>query len=183
MNSTQVQNPIIFRSLFTEAQTGQGLLDTHFLFINLILRSYAEAGNDLDWEENFINALKLCVVTADTTDILLDCSMLPKAALKKKFQSKFVKTRDIHDIFKNAFDATIQSSSGISLPESANKERLVKYLVNYWNVPVLDCFTSAKSALFIKEGDQEDQGRNIFLEATINNKSAILKDAISSQGL
>ena len=48
-------------------------------------------------EENFINALKLCVVTADTTDILLDCSMLPKAALKKKFQSKFVKTRDIHD--------------------------------------------------------------------------------------
>ena len=48
---------------------------------------------------------------------------------------------------------------------------------------MLDCFTSAKPALFIKEGAQEDQGRNIFLEATINNKAAVLQDAISSQGL
>ena len=121
MNYNQVKNPKKSISLFTEAQTGRGRLNTHFLFINLILRSYTEAGNDIDSEEHFINALKFRGVTADTTDILPDCSMLPKAALKRKFQSKFVKTRDIHDIFWNTSDAIIQASSGISLPESVIK--------------------------------------------------------------
>ena len=109
--------------------------------------------------------------------------MLPKADLKKKFRSKYVKTRENHDIFCNTFDATILASSGISLPESVSKETLVKYLVNDWNVPVLDCFTSAKYDLIIKEGAQEDQHINIFLDTTINNKAAVLNYAISSQGL
>ena len=71
-------------------------------------------------------------------------------------------------IFGNTLDATIQISSGITLPESVSKETLEKYLVNDWNVPVLDLFTSEKLALFIKEGAQEYQGINIFLDATIN---------------
>ena len=58
-----------------------------------------------------------------------------------------------------------------------------KYFVNDWNVPVLDCFTSSKPALFIKEGAQEDQDRNIFLYATMNIKAAVPHDSISSQCL
>ena len=100
---------------------GRLYISPALIIINLILRSYTEAGNDIDSEEHFINALKFRGVTADTTDILPDCSMLPKAALKRKFQSKFVKTRDIHDIFWNTSDAIIQASSGISLPESVIK--------------------------------------------------------------
>ena len=100
---------------------GRLYISPALIIINLILRSYTEAGNNIDSEEHFINALKFRGVTADTTDILPDCSMLPKAALKRKFQSKFVKTRDIHDIFWNTSDAIIQASSGISLPESVIK--------------------------------------------------------------
>ena len=133
-----MQNPIIVIWLFTEAQTGRGRLDAHFSFINFILISYVEDGNNIDLEEHIINALKFCGGTVGTTGILLDCSMFPKAALKKKFKSKFVKTRETHDIFWDTFDAAIQFSSVIYLPESVSKETLVKYLVNYWNIPVLD---------------------------------------------
>ena len=59
--------------------------------------------------------------TAGTKGILLDCSMVPKSAPKNKFNSKFVKTKETHDLFRNTFDATIQASSGILLPESASK--------------------------------------------------------------
>ena len=79
-------------------------MDTHFSFINLILRSYVEDGNGIYLEEHIIHALEIRGGTAGTTGILLDCSMLPKAAaLKKKFKLKFVKTREIYDIFWNAF--------------------------------------------------------------------------------
>ena len=57
-------------------------------------------------------------------------------------------------MFWNKFDDIIQASSVSSLTETAIKDTLVKYLVNDWNVPVLDFFTSAKLNLFIKEGNQ-----------------------------
>ena len=48
---------------------------------------------------------------------------------------------------------------------------------------MLVCFTSSKPTLFIKESAQEDKERNIFLDATINNKTDFIQDTISSQGL
>ena len=50
--SKQKGFPIITNWIFTETQTGRGRLDTHFSYLNLILKVFVEDGNNVMLEEH-----------------------------------------------------------------------------------------------------------------------------------
>ena len=79
--SRQEGRPIITDWIFTEAQTGRGRLDTHFSFVNIVLKSFVEDGNNIDLEEDIFNALSFKGGIAGATVILFDCSALPKQSV------------------------------------------------------------------------------------------------------
>ena len=74
---------VISKWIFTEAQTRRGRLDTHFLYINLVLKAYIEDGNDVILEDYIIDALSFCGGIADTTVLLYNCSNLSSKILEK----------------------------------------------------------------------------------------------------
>eukprot|EP00957_Ditylum_brightwellii_P186058 14165766-Ditylum_brightwellii.AAC.1 len=51
------EKPIISKWIYTEAQTGRGRLDTHFSYLNLVLKAYIEDGNDMVLEEHILSAI------------------------------------------------------------------------------------------------------------------------------
>ena len=55
----------VVKWIFTEAQTGRGRLDTHFSYINIMLRPYVEDGFNIDIEEDIYKALKIGEVLQD----------------------------------------------------------------------------------------------------------------------
>ena len=145
-----MKNPLIFRWLFIEAQTGHGWSNTHFPFIKNILIPYVEDENDIDLEEYIINALKLPGGTAGTTGILIYLSMIPKDALEENLKFKNLKTRYVLEyiwcyhpsFFGNIFNR---------IDEQRNVGKTFSKRLEYYCVGL---FTSAKPYLFIKEGSQ-----------------------------
>jgi hypothetical protein len=72
------ENPsvTINKWIFTDAQTGCGRLDTHFSYVNIVLKSYVEDGNDIDMEEDICKALLYHDGLSGTTVVLVDGSRL-----------------------------------------------------------------------------------------------------------
>ena len=95
--STTIGAPNISKWIFTEAQTGRGRLDTHFSYINLVLKSYVEDGNDVVLEDHILEALSFRGRIAGTAVLLYNCSNLPSKTLEKKFKSVKVTSRATHE--------------------------------------------------------------------------------------
>ena len=74
--SKQNRRPTISKWIYTEAQTGRGRLDTHFSYVNLIMKSFVEDGNDIVLEEHILRALSFRGGIAGTTGVLVDCDKL-----------------------------------------------------------------------------------------------------------
>ena len=74
--------PKTTRWIFTEPCTDRGRLDTHFSYINLILKSFVEDGNNVDMEKHIFEALAFRGGVAGTTAVLLDFSNLPSKCKK-----------------------------------------------------------------------------------------------------
>ena len=74
--SSNIGNPVISEWIYTEAQTGRGRLDTHFSYINLILKSFVEDGNEILLEENILQAITFNGGISGTTVVVIDCSRL-----------------------------------------------------------------------------------------------------------
>jgi len=90
--------PIISKWVFTEAQTGRGRLDTHFSYINLVLKAFVEDGNNVVLEDHILEALSFRGGIAGTAVLLYNCSNLPSKTLEKKFKSAKVTSRATHEI-------------------------------------------------------------------------------------
>ena len=90
--------PIISKWIFTEAQTGRGRLDTHFSYINLVLKAFVEDGNDVVLEDHILEALSFRGGIAGTAVLLYNCSNLPSKTLEKKYKSAKVSSRATHEI-------------------------------------------------------------------------------------
>ena len=85
LNATSRVNELaeISKWVFTEAQTGRGRLDTHFSYINLILKAFVEDGNDIVLEDHIFDALCFRGGISGTNVVLFNCSNLPEKALEK----------------------------------------------------------------------------------------------------
>lgn len=78
--------PVISRWIYTEAQTGCGRLDTHFSFVNVVLKSFVQDGNDVVLEDDIVNVMSFQGGIAGTTIVLLNCEELPKSSINKKIK-------------------------------------------------------------------------------------------------
>ncbi len=143
--------PKISTWIFTEAQTGRGRLDTHFSYLNLILKAFVEDGNDIMLEENILQAMAFRGGIAGTTAVLLDVGNLPGTSISKKFKSSKVGSRATHEVCWYADRIHIYESSGITTPEIIKKAKLDKHTKNHLSSKVAGSFCSAKPPLFVKE--------------------------------
>lgn len=148
--------PILSKWIFTEAQTGRGRLDTHFSYINLVLKAFVEDGNDITLEDHVFEALSFQEGIAGTAVLLYNCSNLPQKILKKKFKSAKVSSRATHEIIWCEDKVCIYESSSITVPEIVIKAKLNKYQPCDINANVERIFRSAKPPLIIKEKDNEN---------------------------
>lgn len=75
----------VVKWIYTEAQTGRGRLDTHFSYVNVILRSYVEDRFDTAIEDDIAKAIAHRNGIAGTAAVLINASALEGPALKKPF--------------------------------------------------------------------------------------------------
>lgn len=80
----------IFKWLFMKAQNGNGRQDMHFIYVNMVLKSYIENDVDSDAENDTVKVFFHRKRIAGTTAILLNGSPLLWSVLETPFN--FTKT-------------------------------------------------------------------------------------------
>ena len=139
----------IVKWIYTEAQTGRGRLDTHFSYINIMLKSYIEDGFNIDLEEDIVKALSHRGGIAGTTVVLVDGSDLTGPTLNKCFHCNGIGSCETHEIVWKEEQVEIVASSGITSPVTVAKKRLERYKKNTLCLPVDAEYTSTKPPLVI----------------------------------
>lgn len=114
----------ISRWIFTEAQTGKGVLDTHFSYLNVIFMSYVEDGNVITVEEDIFNAIKYRNGLAGTTALLLNAQQLHGPITSKKFTTLRIGSRATHDIMFYNEKVAVKALSNLTIPEIILKSKL-----------------------------------------------------------
>lgn len=174
--------PRISRWLFTEAQTGKGRLDTHFSFVNTVIKSWVEEDNKLDLEEDIYKALSYNQGLAGTTVVLLSGHLFPKACISKKFKTRRIGCRSTHEIRWHSNEREngvhVIESSGITQPEIVTRRKLMMHTKTTSNVFILKSFTSPKPALFLKTVTEEPDATSTASVKT-PNKAARIEEALT----
>lgn len=147
--------PVIEKWIYTEAQTGRGRLDTHFSYLNLIIKSYVEDGNDVVLEEDIVKAMSFRGGVAGMSAILLNLENLPKAAISKKFKSNSIGARATHEIRWQSELVEIYESSSISKPEIIRMSKLSRHTKNALHAVVEKTFASEKPPIWVRENTEQ----------------------------
>ena len=142
--SSRMGLPIITKWIFTEYHTGRGKLDTHFSFMNLVLKSFVEDGNDVVIEDHIVDAISFRGGMSGTAGIFLNCTNLPTSTICKKIKSKAVKCRGTHKIVWDDKEVFIFEASGITTPEIVASGTMDKHTLNDLNITVEKVFQSLK---------------------------------------
>lgn len=134
LNKETHDSPKISRWIFTEPCMGKSRLDTHFSYINLVLKNFVEDGLNVDIEDDIARAVSFKGGVAGTTTVLLDCSQFGKTCISKKFTFGPLGSRATHDIeWKDVVDRNVQggvvltSVSGMSESKKVKKVELDKH--------------------------------------------------------
>ena len=170
----------IVKWIFTEAQTGHGRIDTHFSYVNIVLKSYVEDGNDIDLEDDIFKALSYQGGLAGTTVVLFDGRQLSGKALKKTFNCNTIGSRETHEIRWISDKAEIIKSSGITDPITVPIGRLEKYQRNHLNVSIEKEFTSEKPSLFINASTPKHMNA---VDTNISSKAQTYVSALTCAGV
>ena len=179
--SKQKCHPIITDWIFTEAQTGRGRLDTHFSFVNIVLKSFVEDGNNIDLEEDIFKALCFKGGIAGATVILFDCSAIPKKCISPTFKSRVIGSRSTHHIIFHEDNVHIIESSGLTSPEIIKKEKLNKHKPSVLDGTVVQTFVSCKTPLFVPEPSRLDTASEVTVPQT--TKVEAYMNALESSGI
>ena len=177
IQSKEKKLPTISKWIFTEAQTGRGRLDTHFAYVNCIIKSYVQDGNNIVLEEHILKALSFNGGLAGTSAILVNCSDLEGPCVTKKFRSKKVKSRATHEIEWFEDKVHITENSGITQPEVVLRTKLEKHELLNLKVTTEEVFDSDKPALFV--GKQKFIPDNLIgHEEIITSKAITIAQAL-----
>lgn len=127
--------PMTTKSIFTEAQTVRGRLDTHFTYTNTTIKSFVDDGNDIMVKNYFIKIFFYQDGVDCTTAALLNCHqcLLPAACLTmKKFRLANTSTIATHVIHWEESCVHVESASGMTSLEPIyihiciNAEEIIK---------------------------------------------------------
>lgn len=179
MNREAPHKAKIVKWIFTEAQTGRGRLDTHFSYVNTVLRSYVEDGHDINLEEDIVKALSHRGGIAGTHAVLLDATWLSGKALSKSFKARYTGSRETHEIQWCAEKVNIIKSSGITDPEIITSATLQLHKKQCLQVEITMEFNSTKQVLFIPK---ESRSGNIRPEAS-SSKTDTYREALNRCGM
>ena len=166
--------------IFTEAQTGRGRLDTHFSYINIMLRSYVEDGHNIDLEEDIVKALSYRGGLAGTTVVLVDASDLTGKTLHKSFHCNGIGSRETHEIVWKGDIINVFASSNVTAPISVHKTHLEKFIKNELCATVEFEFTSSKSPLVLSVKSSHNRTQN---SASISSKAQTYVRALTNAGI
>ena len=83
--------PSIVKWIYTEAQTGRGRLDTHFSYLNIMLKSYIENAGEIVVESDVVKAFSERDGIAGTSIFLVDASKLEGPIINTPFIKKLNK--------------------------------------------------------------------------------------------
>mmetsp|Transcript_21013 Transcript_21013/g.29472 ORF Transcript_21013/g.29472 Transcript_21013/m.29472 type:complete len:980 (-) Transcript_21013:30-2969(-) len=178
-------SPLVTRWIFTEAQTGRGRLDTHFSYLNLILKSYVEDGNDVMLEEHILEAMSFRGGIAGTSGVLLNCEKLIGLAISKKFKTSIIGSRATHELCWFEDKIEIYESSGITEPEIVLDKKLAKHERNCLDVHVENSFVSEKPPLFVQEvstahvPDDDDEVAQCMSSKAQSIQQALLESGVT----
>ena len=137
----------------TEACTGKGRLDTHFSFVNIVLKSYIlnNVMNTILNEEEIYKALSFQGGILGTTAVLFDGANLKGPVLAKEFKASKTGVRETHEINWESERPCVYTISDITQPEIISNQRLRNpiYMPNRLHTVILKSQTSIRSPLFI----------------------------------
>lgn len=141
----------ISKWIFTEAQTGKGRLDTHFSYLNLIMKAYVLEDNNIEKESDIFDALKFREGIKGSSALLLDASRLegPTLGNKRKFKAS-TGSRSTHEVQWVGEEVHVIEASNISEPEVIKKRKLDTYTPNPLETSIKSEFMSAKGSLMIR---------------------------------
>jgi len=164
--------PMIVKWIFTEAQTGRGRLDTHFSYVNMLLQSYIEGGNDILTEDDIFNALTYNYGIYGSTAVLLDASNLigPVFDNKETFKVKGMGSRETHEISWLHNCVHVIASSNITEPVIVKNTTLSHYKKKDL------CFTVEKESTSQKEAKLRKTTTTTNLEVS-NDESNMSRKA------
>ena len=162
----------INKCIFTEAQTGCGILDTHFSYVNIVLKSYVEDGNDIDMEEDIFKALSYHHGIAGTTVVLVDGSRLKGPSLETKYNCDKMGSRETHELRWDWNQAMLIKSSGVTEPITVTSKKLMKHKKLHLHATIKEEFKSPKPSLFTSsckstEVVDEKKGKSSKTEAYV----------------
>jgi hypothetical protein len=183
LNGTS-DGPKVRRWIFTEAQTGRGRLDTHFSYLNVVMKSYVEDGNDIDVEEDIFKALSYNGGVAGTTAVLLDASNLEGPVLSRTFKVK-TGSRATHEIkFINNDSVEIITSSGVTKPEVIGHAKLMNYCRKHLLICVQQQYNSPKAPLFTSPCAGQDADPSAATELLASSsKAQAYRNALALAGI
>ena len=135
---------------------GKNLLDTHFSFVNMQLKSYVLDGNDIVTELDIFKALSFGGGLVGTRAILLDGNNLKGPVLQDKKEFKATKTgvRETHEIIWNTIPPEtpkVLTISDITPPEIITARKLSGYRPNTLIASISKIHISRKAPLFIPD--------------------------------
>ena len=87
IESKKNNGPVYTKWIFIEAQTGRGQLDSHFSYVNLVLKSYVEDGNIVLLEEVIFKAMSFNGGIAGTSAVLINCTELDGKCINRNLKA------------------------------------------------------------------------------------------------
>ena len=141
----------IKRWIFTEAQTGRGRLDTHYSYVNIVLKSYVEDGHDIDMEEDIFKALSFRDGLAGTTVVLVDGSQHKGPSITPPYKCSLMGSRETHELRWDGDNAQLIKSSGITDPVTVQESKLTKHKKTNLLASIKSEKTSPKAPLFVSD--------------------------------
>ena len=174
--------PIVTRWIFTEAQTGRGRLDTHFSYLNLILKSFVEDGNDVVLEEHILEEISFRGGVAGTSGVLLNCDNLSGSAIKKKFKTSKIGSRATHEVCWLENKVELYEASGITTPEVVLNKKLAQHKRNELDVQLGNSFTSDKPPLFVQEVNNSSAAA-VISDNQMSSKAQSIQQVLLDSGV
>ena len=161
-NVMQAQNLRVTNWVYTEACTGKNRLDTHFSFVNILLRSYVMDGNNVVTEADIYQGLCHNGGIKGSTTILFDGAsllgpLLEKDGKKQDFKCTRTGVRETHEIvfpdprLGDEHTPKIYTISDITIPEIITKQKLKNYQPNNLLTVLTASSKSNKKAFFLKD--------------------------------
>ena len=127
------------------------------IHLSIKIQTYVEDENDILIEDDIVKYISFNGCISGTTDVLVDTeNLFGKISLKKKKSKIRTGARETHELCWRKYLAGVTKSSNVSVPEIIPLTKFQTYANNDLFVNSVSRIKSVKSALWMKEGGDEE---------------------------